>query len=63
MPALIGHSPNRADGTPSEYNEVITDLSRLEASGMARDVGFDVSYHRTSTTTSDIPLTPPTPTP
>lgn len=46
-----------------QYNEVITDLSRLEASGMARDVGFDVSYHRTSTTTSDIPLTPPTPMP
>lgn len=45
------------------YNEMITDFSRLEASGMARDVGFDVSYHRTSTTTSEIPLKPPTPTP
>jgi hypothetical protein len=44
-----------------KYNEIITDLSCLEASGMARDVSFDVSYHRTSSTTSDIPVTPPTP--
>jgi len=46
-----------------QYNEIITDFSRLEASGMARDVGFDVSYHRTRTRTSDIPLAPPAPTP
>ena len=46
-----------------QYNEIISDLSRLEASGMARDVGFDIRYHRTSTTTSDIPITPPAPTP
>jgi hypothetical protein len=30
-----------------EYNQLLTDLSRLEASGMARDVCFDVQYHRT----------------
>jgi hypothetical protein len=41
-----------------EYNEIITDFSRLEASGMARDVSFDVDYHRTTTFTSEIPLSP-----
>jgi hypothetical protein len=41
-----------------KYNEVITDFSRLEASGMARDVSFDVDYHRTTTLTSEIPLSP-----
>jgi len=46
-----------------QYNEVLTDFSRLEASGMARDVGFDAKYHRTTTVTSDIALTAPTPTP
>lgn len=46
-----------------QYNEIITDLSRLEASGMARDVGFDVRYHRTATTSSDIPIPVPVPTP
>jgi outer membrane protein OmpA-like peptidoglycan-associated protein len=46
-----------------EYNEAITDLSRLEASGMARDVGFDVKYHRTTAFTSDIPLKAPSPVP
>jgi hypothetical protein len=30
-----------------EYNQLLTDLSRLEASGMARDVCFNVRYHRT----------------
>jgi hypothetical protein len=30
-----------------EYNQLLTDLSRLEASGMARDVCFEVEYHRT----------------
>jgi len=39
-----------------KYNEIITDFSRLEASGMARDVSFDVDYHRTTTFTTDIPL-------
>jgi hypothetical protein len=31
------------------YNELLTSLSRLEATGMARDVEFTVSYHRTRT--------------
>jgi outer membrane protein OmpA-like peptidoglycan-associated protein len=39
-----------------EYNQAITDFSRLEASGMARDVGFDVKYHRTSTFVDEIHL-------
>jgi len=29
-----------------EYNEMITVLSRLEASGLARDVEYNVAYHR-----------------
>jgi hypothetical protein len=45
------------------FNQLLPDLSRLEASGMARDIEFDVSYHRTTPTSSNLkaerPSTPP----
>ena len=31
------------------YNEFLSDMSRLEASGMTKDIGFHVEYHRTHT--------------
>jgi hypothetical protein len=43
-----------------EYNQLLTDLSRLEASGMARDVCFDVEYHRTLPVRSHSVGLPPT---
>ncbi|MGZ4192886.1 MAG: hypothetical protein ACXVRW_10585 [Solirubrobacteraceae bacterium] len=47
-----------------EYNQLLTDLSRLEASGMARDVCFDVDYHRAQPASAHtIPVTPPAPVP
>jgi Putative peptidoglycan binding domain len=50
-----------------KYNELLTGFSRLEASGMARDVGFDVRYHRTKTIhrrlSRPAPPQPPTPPP
>ena len=36
------------------YNIVLSDLSRLEATGMARDVEFTVFYHRTKTMTAGV---------
>jgi len=46
-----------------EYNEIITVLSRLEASGLARDVEYNVAYHREKSFESRIPLAAPTPVP
>lgn len=46
-----------------EYNEMITVLSRLEASGLARDVEYTVSYHRETSFESHIPVAAPTPVP
>ena len=42
-----------------EYNQLLSDLSRIEASGMGRDVGFDVRYHRTKTTSRRLSRPPP----
>jgi hypothetical protein len=43
-----------------EYNQLLTDLSRLEASGMTRDVCYDVEYHRTlPVVPHTVPVTPP----
>jgi outer membrane protein OmpA-like peptidoglycan-associated protein len=46
-----------------EYNEMITVLSRLEASGLARDVEYNVDYHREKSFDTRIPLAAPTPVP
>jgi outer membrane protein OmpA-like peptidoglycan-associated protein len=46
-----------------EYNEIITVLSRLEASGLARDVEYNVAYHREKSFDTRIPLVAPPPTP
>jgi hypothetical protein len=43
---------NRLTGAGLEgmaYNEFLSDMSRLEASGMTKDIGFYVEYHRTHT--------------
>jgi hypothetical protein len=40
------------------YNEFLSDMSRLEASGMTKDIGFHVEYHRTHTGTHSIRRTP-----
>ena len=41
-----------------EYNEMITVLSRLEASGLARDVEYTVAYHRETSLESLIAIAP-----
>lgn len=46
-----------------EYNEMITVLSRLEATGMARDVEYNVEYHRETSFDSTIPIAIPVPPP
>ncbi len=46
-----------------EYNEMITVLSRLEATGLARDVEYTVSYHRETSLDSMIVLPIPKPAP
>lgn len=47
-----------------EYNEMITVLSRLEASGLARDVEYTVAYHREkSLDEAVIAIAPPAPAP
>ena len=46
-----------------EYNEMITVLSRLEASGLGRDVEYTVAYHRETSLESLIAIAPPPPAP
>jgi hypothetical protein len=46
-----------------EYNEIITVLSRLEASVPARDVEYNVAYHRERSFDARIPPAAPTPVP
>jgi hypothetical protein len=41
------------------YNLLLSDLSRLEASGMTKDVGFHVEYHRTHTEQRSVNKPPP----
>jgi hypothetical protein len=36
------------------YNAFLSDMSRLEASGMTKDIGFHVEYHRTHTESRSI---------
>jgi hypothetical protein len=40
------------------YNELLSDMSRLEASGMTKDIAFHVEYHRTHTANRSIRRTP-----
>jgi hypothetical protein len=40
------------------YNEFLSDMSRLEASGMTKDIGFHVEYHRTHTENRSIRRAP-----
>jgi hypothetical protein len=66
-PGNTGKKPNNS-WENIEYNRLLTDLSRLEASGMARDIGFDVRYHRTTKITRRLsvpapPQPPPNPNP
>jgi hypothetical protein len=60
-----GNTPKKSAGTDPQdgcwgrykYNTLLTDLNRLEASGMARDIGFDVRYHRTTKRVAKVPST------
>jgi hypothetical protein len=56
-----GNTVRKEDGgfEGMAYNEFLSDMSRLEASGMTKDIAFHVEYHRTRTQDRSIRLARP----